>query len=570
MWQASFDLLSYGWPRLSTPLVRRRSLSHSLIFPLSRSRTASDPVDALFQETFRSVPRFFRTSAIALLVAISYYAGSQIGFFLTPAQSPIATFWPPNAILLAAFLLTPPRIWWVLLLAVLPAHLLIQLRAGIPVLSSVGWFVGNTGEALLGAACIRYFKREKPLFDSVEGIVVFMAFGVLLATLVTSFVDAGSTVLTGLSSNYWTLWTARLTSNMVANLIIVPTIVIFGGEGIPWVRRVNRARYFEAGVLAVGIVVVSLLVFSTEKGTGSMPAFIYAPIPLLLWAALRFGAGGLSASMLVVAFISAWNAMHGRGPFGNLSVADGVLSLHVLLIIFALPLMLTAALVAERRSGDETLRDTRSKLVDAQEQERHRIARELHDDIVQQLTLVILGVDQLRSGSNAGTKTALDKLYHQISVVSKATRDLSHHLYPFTLEYLGLAGALKKLCRDTGAKSGPTISFSEKDAPSPLPSDVSHCLFRIAQEAVQNIVKHSHARTASMELKVRDRHALLRIADDGIGITPEQHHRGGMGLASMRERVWALGGTCKVTSGPLNGTTVEASVPLKEESQAGE
>jgi signal transduction histidine kinase len=73
-----------------------------------------------------------------------------------------------------------------------------------------------------------------------------------------------------------------------------------------------------------------------------------------------------------------------------------------------------------------------------------------------------------------------------------------------------------------------------------------------------------------MELKVRDRHALLRIADDGIGITPEQHHRGGMGLASMRERVWALGGTCKVTSGPLNGTTVEASVPLKEESQAGE
>lgn len=538
-------------------------MNRSLILPLFMSQTASDQVDAVLQQTVRSVPRFFRTSAIALLVAISYYAGSQIGFSLTPAQSPIATFWPPNAILLAAFLLTPPRIWWVLLLAVLPAHLLIQLRAGIPVLSSVGWFVGNTGEALLGAACVRYFKKEKPLFESVQGIVIFLAFGVLLATLVTSFVDAASTVLTGLGSNYWTLWTARLTSNMIANLIIVPTIVIFGVNGIFWFRRASFARYLEAGFLAVGIVVVSLLVFSRESAAGSMPACIYAPLPLLLWAALRFGMGGLSASMLVVALTSAWNAMHGRGPFGNLSLADQVLSLHILLTAFALPLMLTAGLIAERRRGDETLRETRCKLVDAQEQERHRIARELHDDIVQQLMLVGLNVDELRSGFNTSAKTDLDKLYDQISVVSKATRDLSHNLYPFTLEYLGLAGALNKLCRDTGAQSGLVISFSEKDVPSHFQSDISRCLFRIAQEALQNIVKHSHARAASMELKVRGGQVLLRIVDDGIGITPEQHHRGGMGLASMRERVWALDGTCQVTSGPLKGTIIEASVPTK-------
>lgn len=545
-------------------------MSHTLIFPLSRSRTASGQVDAVMQETVPSVPRYIRTSAIALLVAVSYYAGSQIGFLLTPAQSAISTFWPPNAILLAAFLLTPPRIWWVLLLAVMPAHLSIQLRTGIPLLSSLGWFVGNTGEALLGAACIRYFKKEKPLFESVQGIVVFVAFGVLLATLVTSFVDAASTFLTGLGSNYWTLWTARLTTNMISNLVIVPTIVILGVKGISWFRRVNPARYFEAGVLAVGIVTVSLLVFSAENGAGSMPAFIFAPLPLLLWAALRFEAGGLSASMLAVALISAWNAMHGRGPFAKLSVADDVLSLHVLLTVFALPLMLTAALIAERRRGDETLRATRVKLVDAQEQERHRIARELHDGIVQQLTLLGLGVDELRSGSNVSQRTALDQLYDQVSEVLKATHDLSHNLYPFALEYLGLVEALKKLCRDTGAKSGLTINFSEKDVPSHFPSDISHCLFRIAQEALQNIVKHGHASLATMELKVRSGHALLRIVDDGIGMTPEQQQTGGMGLAGMCERACAFDGMCKVTSGSLKGTTVEASVPLKQEPQAGE
>ena len=256
------------------------TVSHTLIFPLARSRTASDQVDAVMQATVPSVPRYIRTSAIALLVAVSYYAGSQIGFLFTPAQSAISTFWPPNAILLAAFLLTPPRIWWVLLLAVMPAHLSIQLRTGIPLLSSLGWFVGNTGEALLGAACIRYFKKEKPLFESVQGIVVFVAFGVLLATLATSFVDAASTFLTGLGSNYWTLWTARLTTNMISNLVIVPTIVILGVKGISWFRRVNPARYFEAGVLAVGIVTVSLLVFSAENGAGSKPAFSFAPLPI--------------------------------------------------------------------------------------------------------------------------------------------------------------------------------------------------------------------------------------------------------------------------------------------------
>jgi two-component system sensor histidine kinase UhpB len=301
-----------------------------------------------------------------------------------------------------------------------------------------------------------------------------------------------------------------------------------------------------------------------------MPAFIFAPLPLLIWAALRFEAGGLSASMLAVALISAWNAMHGRGPFAKLSVADGVLSLHVLLTVLALPLMLTAALIAERRRGDETLRATRIKLVDAQEQERHRIARELHDGIVQQLTLLGLGVDELRSGSNVSQRTALDQLYDQVSEVSKATHDLSHNLYPFALEYLGLVEALKKLCRDTGAKSGLTINFSEKDVPSHFPSDISHCLFRIAQEALQNIVKHGHASLATMELKVRSGHALLRIVDDGIGMTPEQQQTGGMGLASMCERVCAFDGMCKVTSRPLKGTTVEASVPLKQEPQAGE
>src|SRR4029077_589813 len=215
----------------------------------------------------------------------------------------------------------------------------------------------------------------------------------------------------------------------------------------------------------------------------------------------------------------------------------------------------------------ETLRDTRSKLVDAKEQERYHIARELHDGIVQELTLVGLGLDELRSEAIPSAKPALDKLYDQLSDVSAATRDLSHDLHPFRVDYLGLAQALKKLCHDTGAKSNISINFSEKDVPAHLPSGISHCLFRVAQEALQNIVQHSHARIASMELRVLSGQALLRVVDDGVGITPEQYHDRAMGLVSMRERVWALDGTCEVTSESSKGTTVEASVPLRQKLQ---
>src|SRR5215471_8106652 len=91
----------------------------------------------------------FHAAQVALLVAISYYLAARVGFFFKLSDFPIAVFWPPNAVLLAAFLLAPKRLWWALILAVLPAHLLIQLPSGVPLARSLGWFVGNVGEALL-------------------------------------------------------------------------------------------------------------------------------------------------------------------------------------------------------------------------------------------------------------------------------------------------------------------------------------------------------------------------------------------------------------------------------------
>src|SRR5258708_23503482 len=135
----------------------------------------------------------------------------------------------------------------------------------------------------------------------------------------------------------------------------------------------------------------------------------------MFWGGLRFGRGGLSASVLVVVLISAWNAMHDRGPFGTSSLTSHVVSLHILLTAFALPLMLTAALVAERRNIDQKLRATRESLIFARGEDLQRIARWLHGDVVQRLTLVGLSVDELRTECGASPKSPLHRLYHHVS-----------------------------------------------------------------------------------------------------------------------------------------------------------
>jgi integral membrane sensor domain MASE1 len=119
-----------------------------------------------------------RSIASAVLVGIGYYVGTRIGFALTPKGQPNSTFWPPNAILLAAFLLAPRRSWWTFVLAILPVHLLAQLQIGVPVSTALGWFITNTGEALIGGFFITRLISRNKLFNSLRGVIVFIVFGV--------------------------------------------------------------------------------------------------------------------------------------------------------------------------------------------------------------------------------------------------------------------------------------------------------------------------------------------------------------------------------------------------------
>ena len=300
---------------------------------------------------------------IAFWAGAAYYLGAIIGFALTFPTHAVSTLWPPNAILLACLLLTPTRKWWLVLLGVFPAHVAVQLQSGVPTLMILCWFVSNTSEALIGAYCIRWLIGSPLKFDNFWDAGVFMIFAVFLAPFVSSFMDAAFVVLVGWKEGaYWQVWRMRFTANVLAELALVPFIVLWATNGVAWLRRASLQRYAEACLLACGLLTISVLVFSWQNaGPGTAPALVYLPLPFLLWATVRFGPAGASTSLLVVVLVSIWAATQGRGPFISRSPAENVLSLQIFLIAVSLPLIFLAVLVEERRGKEKALRESEAR-----------------------------------------------------------------------------------------------------------------------------------------------------------------------------------------------------------------
>jgi signal transduction histidine kinase len=514
------------------------------------------------------VRQSLRTLSFAILVGVSYYFGTRIGFFLTPSQRPTSAFWPPNAILFAALLLAPTQIWWAFLLAVLPAHLFAQMQAGVPAWTALGWFLSNTGEALVGVLCINRFGTGKRLFDSVRGVLAFLSFGVILAPLVTSFLDAAVVVGTGWGKGYWGVGATRFFTNTLAELTIVPIIVLSGVNGSRWIREATPIRYLEAGLLVGGIVSVSILVFGPIPAmVGNIPALMYAPLPLLLWAVVRFGSGGLSVCLLGMALISIWNAMQGRGPFTAASMAHNVLSLQVLLCTVTLPLLFLAAVMVERRRTEASLRDTTGRLIDAQEQERRRIAREIHDDYSQRLALLAMDLENLAEENRGNYSVEAGQRLHQvwngIAEIGADLHSLSHRLHSSTLDSLGLVAGVKAFCREFAEQQEIQIDFADENVPSGVPGDVALCLFRIVQEGLRNIKRHSGADKAGVRVERVGERLHLSVTDQGRGFdTQTRSAAGGIGIRSMEERLRPLGGKLEIYSRPMGGTRIDVWLPL--------
>ena len=287
---------------------------------------------------------------VAAAVAGGYYLAVQAGLVLRLPPATTSLLWPPNAVLTAALLLTPYRWWPICLAAVLPVHVIAELPTGWPIALIAILFVTNCSEALIAATLIKRLGGPVVRFDTLRSVTLFIASAAIAAPMLSSFADAAAVHMFH-NEPYWTVWHARVFANALTELAVVPLVVLSAAGVSQWARP--RRRIVEVVVFACSLLVITQIVFWGDAIGWSIPHAPPTPsvflLPLFLWAAVRFGAGAISVTLLVSATMACLAARLGNRPFAVLDPQESVIALQTYLIIMAAPLYAFAALLEERR-----------------------------------------------------------------------------------------------------------------------------------------------------------------------------------------------------------------------------
>ena len=308
----------------------------------------------------RSAGALLRTVCHVLASAVSYYVATQIAWALTFPDSKVSLFFPPQAVLLCILLLVPTRHWWAYVLAAASAHFLATQQAHWPPLYALTCELFDAVKCVSAAAGIRILIKSPLKAITLRDAIRFVLVAVVLVPFGTAFWGASFTVSYGFGTQYWIEWLNLGISNAVTTVVLVPAILL--GAHHLFVRRpraLSPQRVLEAAFVGACTVALGIFVFDNlPAGPSTSPALLYTPIPLLVWAALRFGLGGISVSMLIMTFLAIWGTMRGHGPFLAQTPAENALQLQLFLLVTATPLMLLAVVIEEERRSKEALRES--------------------------------------------------------------------------------------------------------------------------------------------------------------------------------------------------------------------
>jgi two-component system sensor histidine kinase UhpB len=647
----------------------------------------------------RSRPQLTGVLARSLLVGVAYYAGAWVGFATTFPGTGISIVWPPNTILLAVLLVTPAREWWSIGVTALAAHVFAHAQVGVPPVVLLIQFGGNALQAVVATLLLRPLT-DTPWRHTLPSAVAVIAIAGIVAPAVASVLAAHAYVLAGWLPSFTVAWRVRVLSNLVSTLTLAPLLITVASQGLQGLRDVPARRIVEFTAVVVGMLVGAMFVAQSTMTPGHR-WLLHAPMPLLLWAAVRFGPAGLCVALFVVVFVFMGH------PFGGPSIAataaDNAVALQVFLIAIAVPLQLLAALVEERRRADgeiaesqrryrmatlaggvgvwdwdlETdriyvdpvlkralgyaddeipntvqawvalvhpddaarvwdaarshlvgraphyavehrmlhrdgsvrwflargavsvqrhgrpvrmtgtdtditerksaeqaldassrrIRELTGRLMFAQEEERRHIARELHDDLSQQVAALAISISSTKrhlAREDAGRALAdLDALARKTSDLADAIRQLSHGLHPAALEHGGLAAGLKSFAAEFSRREGVDVAITAMGDDSAVAPHVALAIYRIVQESLRNVARHSGARRAEVIVTVGDAAVEVLVQDEGSGFDVARSRQGaGLGLTSIEERVRLLQGGLLVTSRPGHGTDLLLHIPL--------
>jgi PAS domain S-box-containing protein len=303
-----------------------------------------------------------RTLAGILAAGVLYYLATRAAWVMTFPDSKVSLFFPPHAILVSILLLVPTRQWWAYLLAAVSSHFVATQQEQWPLAYALQCEAFDAFKIALTAAAIRTFIKSPFHLLSLREAVLFVLIAVITIPVGTALWGAAFTIAYGYGTEYWVEWRNLGISNAVTTIVLVPVILI----GVQQLRpgfKAARGRILEAGLLVLGILAVGWLAFDgSPAGPDTSPALLYAPIPLLIWAALRFGLGGMSASVLLITTLAIWGTMQGRGPFLEQAPAENALALQLFILVAATPLLLLSVAIDDERRSKEALRVSEQRM----------------------------------------------------------------------------------------------------------------------------------------------------------------------------------------------------------------
>ena len=528
------------------------------------ANTSRDAAE-LFEESY---PYFSAHNFRNLLVfAVTYLAACWYASFFS--QTTAAPLWFPDSVLLCALLLTSSKRWWPYLVVAVMIRFIPASSPAVP-----NWFLFATAandllKAVFAAYLLRRITPGSIRVSNLRTTATYLGIAVILTPMLSAF--AGAFARRELGYTFWPAWSQWFLGDALANLVLTPALLYWC-----WgLYHELRPRRLEILVWIIGFAVCLYYSIPLIHSDYS-PIALYAPVPFLIWAATRFGPIGASSALSLIALVSMFHVSNGQGLFLANLAPQNVLFVQLFLAVMSVPVLSVAILIEERRSVEIRLRESQkklsenydrardlaAKLMNAQELERKRIALELHDDIAQRLSLLSNELDTWNRELSVGMtkeRERLSSLKQSTEEVGTAVHDLSHQLHSSVLHHLGLAKGLRGLSKTISQQHHLVVDV-EADEVLKIPSDISLCLYRVAQEALSNSVKHGRAKRIAVQLFQNAGMLRLIVKDEGIGFDLATSSNG-LGLVSMQERLRMLEGTLTIISSPGQGTIIEAVVP---------
>ena len=300
-----------------------------------------------------------------VIVAIAYYLGAEIAFLIgTLSDKIFAPVWPPNIVMFCALLVTPPRQWWIYIAAALPAHTLAELGVGMPMPQLIVAFVTNCAIAIANAFAVQRLMVEPPWFGTIRKTIIYVLITAFVSPAVCALGGAFVQIMGGGSiEDYGLFWARWYAANALGSLTLGPIAMIC-------MERTTRptlgptGRAIEAAIVAVLLIAACIVAFEDlpNIASGYLPLLLYLPLPIIVWAAVRFGAKGASGAIFVISVALIWRTLNGPSLFDIGSAEANVFGMQLFLIGLSPPILLLGSAIEETRRAERTTRDSEERI----------------------------------------------------------------------------------------------------------------------------------------------------------------------------------------------------------------